>query len=284
MEKIFTVVEVPKSKKVNIGTFYLAGEADIWWNTIKHKWQELELTWAKFTEELRAQFYPVTLQRQKEKEFMELKMTGSMTILQYASKFTELSRFAPEIVASERMKMRRFEEGLAFYIRNQLAGQPIKTYQELYEWAAEVERIKSELRVLNPVNLKRKWNDRGASSNIMASKKPTISSVKSSTTGPPEPCRKCSRMNHHTSECRIGTNQCVWCGSTDHLITACLKRLRAVEKGVAKPLAPLRQVPAPPRPPVVGRAYIMNRKEAANSSTVITGTFFSKFYAFFCST
>jgi len=35
--------------------------------------------------------------------------------------------------------MRRFKEGLAFYVLNQLGGQPIFTYQELYEQAAEVE-------------------------------------------------------------------------------------------------------------------------------------------------
>ena len=56
--------------------------------------------------------------------------------------------------------MGRFEKGWAFYIRNQLTGQPIKTYQELYERATEVERAKSELRALNPGNPKRKWNDR----------------------------------------------------------------------------------------------------------------------------
>jgi len=44
-----------------------------------------------------------------------------MTVIHYASKFTELSRFAPDVIASERMKMRTFEEGLTFYIRNQLA-------------------------------------------------------------------------------------------------------------------------------------------------------------------
>ena len=49
-------------------------------------------------------------------------MNDSMTVVQHASKFTELSQFVPEFVASERMKMRRFEEGLAFYIRNQLPG------------------------------------------------------------------------------------------------------------------------------------------------------------------
>ena len=35
MEKIFTVVKVPEEKKVNIGTYYSSGEANIWWNTIK---------------------------------------------------------------------------------------------------------------------------------------------------------------------------------------------------------------------------------------------------------
>ena len=52
--------------------------------------------------------------------------------------------------------MRRFEESLAFYIRNQLARQPILTYQELYERVAEVERVKIELRALNPINQKGK--------------------------------------------------------------------------------------------------------------------------------
>jgi len=37
VEKIFTVIEVPGDKKVNIGTFYLTSEIDIWWNTVKNK-------------------------------------------------------------------------------------------------------------------------------------------------------------------------------------------------------------------------------------------------------
>jgi len=68
-------------------------------------------------------------------------MSGSVIVLQYASKFTELFRLLPEFLSSERLKMKRFEERLAFYIRNQPAAQPISTYQELYERAAEVERV-----------------------------------------------------------------------------------------------------------------------------------------------
>jgi len=125
MEKIFVVVEVPEEKKVNIGTFYLASEADIGWSTMKDKLQGPELMWAKF---LQSNFYPITVEQQKEKEFMELKMSGNMTEMQYARTSTEILRFAPDFVATEKMKMRRFEEGLAFYIWNQLAGQPIQTY------------------------------------------------------------------------------------------------------------------------------------------------------------
>ena len=79
-------------------------------------------------------------------------MSGMMTVLQYASKFAELSRFVPKFVSSERLKMRRFKEGLAFYIRNQFVRQPIMTYQELYERAAKAEQVKTELRALNPIN------------------------------------------------------------------------------------------------------------------------------------
>ena len=47
-KKIFIAVEVPKEKKVNIGTYYLTGETDIWWNTVKDKLVGPEFTWSKF--------------------------------------------------------------------------------------------------------------------------------------------------------------------------------------------------------------------------------------------
>ena len=96
----------------------MTGEADIWWTTNTDKLVRHEFTWSKFLGELRAKFYPVVVQRQKEKEFMELKMSGNMTVMQYTNKFTELSRFIPEFVSSKKLKMRSFEEGLAFYIQN----------------------------------------------------------------------------------------------------------------------------------------------------------------------
>lgn len=70
---------------------------------------------------------------------MELKMSGSMIVMQYASKFIGLSRFLSKFVLYKTLKMRKFEEGLALYIHNQLTNQSILSYQDLYEQAAEVE-------------------------------------------------------------------------------------------------------------------------------------------------
>ena len=63
IKKIFAVVEVPEEKKVNIGTFYLTSEADIWWSTVKDNLQGPEFMCAKFLQELRAKFYPITIQQ-----------------------------------------------------------------------------------------------------------------------------------------------------------------------------------------------------------------------------
>ena len=63
-------------------------------STVKDRLIGFEFTWSKFLKE------PSTW-GQKEKEFTELRMTGSMTVMQNASKFIELSRFVPKFIASE---------------------------------------------------------------------------------------------------------------------------------------------------------------------------------------
>jgi len=83
--------------------------------------------------------------------------------------------------------MRRFEEGLAFYIWNQLAGQSILTYHELYERVTEVEQAKTELRALNPLKQKRKGFKWGTPNESVNQKKPSPAPPKSYPAGSTEP-------------------------------------------------------------------------------------------------
>jgi len=36
--------------KMNIGTFYLTGETNIWWNTVKNRLLGPDFTWSRFVE------------------------------------------------------------------------------------------------------------------------------------------------------------------------------------------------------------------------------------------
>jgi len=54
-------------------------------------------------------------------EFMEL-IQGNKTVLQYEAKFTELSRFAPHIVADDVRKAKKFQRGLRPSIRTRMAA------------------------------------------------------------------------------------------------------------------------------------------------------------------
>jgi len=48
MEKIFDVAEVPNHKRINKGTFYLSGTADMWWGIVRTTFRGPEATWASF--------------------------------------------------------------------------------------------------------------------------------------------------------------------------------------------------------------------------------------------
>jgi len=52
MEKVFTVIEIPGDKRVNIGIFHLTGETDIWWNIVKNRLLGPYFTSSSFLEEL----------------------------------------------------------------------------------------------------------------------------------------------------------------------------------------------------------------------------------------
>ena len=68
-----------------------------------------------------SKFFLTSSRHIKAREFLELKQ-GTMTILEYVAKFTELARFGDDYVASDMAKVRKFEDGLKFSIRGKIVG------------------------------------------------------------------------------------------------------------------------------------------------------------------
>ncbi|XP_021730682.1 putative uncharacterized protein DDB_G0292292 [Chenopodium quinoa] len=122
-EKLFGAVGCPENSKVGCATYYLRGEADLWWQQNEAKLRGLPgFDWTMFQEKVRDKFYPSFLQKQKAEEFSNLAM-GNMSVSEYYTKFIELSRFAKESVATEKSK---------------LCGKVFETLNEVYGRAAHL--------------------------------------------------------------------------------------------------------------------------------------------------
>ena len=63
---------------------------------------------------------------------------------EYEVKFTQLSHYALMMVATERDRCRRFEEGLHYEIQNRLALSDVRNYQDLLVAAIRAERLIAE--------------------------------------------------------------------------------------------------------------------------------------------
>ena len=67
-----------------------------------------------------------------------------MSLLEYASKFIELSRFTPAFVADEKLKMNRFEVGLNPNLKERMSVRHYVSYEDLYDTSMNVEREMKE--------------------------------------------------------------------------------------------------------------------------------------------
>ncbi|KAA0062248.1 DNA/RNA polymerases superfamily protein [Cucumis melo var. makuwa] len=89
-------------------------------------------------------YYPSTYYEAKRDEFLGLKQ-GSLSVAEYERKYTELSRYADVIVASESDRCRRFERGLHFEIRTPITAIAKWTnFSQLVETAFHVEQSITE--------------------------------------------------------------------------------------------------------------------------------------------
>ena len=84
-------------------------------------------------------YFPDTARHAKAQEFLELKQ-GVMTLMDYVARFTELSRFADDYVATDIAKVRRFENGLKLSIRVKIVGLRLQDMDSMIGTSLTIER------------------------------------------------------------------------------------------------------------------------------------------------
>ncbi|KAL4643006.1 hypothetical protein ACB092_02G061200 [Castanea dentata] len=266
MEKIFDVIGCTEVQKVSFASFMLKGEAEHWWRSTK-KTLPLEedeiLTWSIFLEAFYEKYFPESVRDEKEVEFMEL-IQGNKTVLQYEAKFTELSRFAPHIVADDVRKAKKFQRGLRPSIRTRMAALRLKSYSEVVETAKVVEKECEDYQRIRSQNNKRPKTEgfhKGNEHNKPFKKKTTAEPETKMVQQVVEVCQKCGKK--HKGVCYRESGACFKCGQMGHRIKDCPAMKSEL---VAKP-TDVKQ-----RPKVQGRVFAITEQDTKASKSVVTGS------------
>ena len=117
----------------------LEGESQVWWDWIKASRDLEAITLEEFHWLFMEKYFPASVRHAKAWEFLELRQ-GTMTILEYMAKFTELARFADDYVATNMAKVRKFEDGLKLSIRGKIVGLLLQDIESMVRITMAIER------------------------------------------------------------------------------------------------------------------------------------------------
>ena len=147
--RIFQHIGCPDDRKILVATQYLTGAALHWWRANETRLLGREgFGWTQFREALRSHFYTPQMMSAKRREFLGLVQLEDQSVTDYHRRFTELSRFATELIPTEAERVRRFIDGLKAEIRAGYGYLDHATLSSAYDQALFVERGRADERRL----------------------------------------------------------------------------------------------------------------------------------------
>ncbi|MQM06962.1 hypothetical protein Taro_039799 [Colocasia esculenta] len=130
IERIFRVMQCADGDKLLLATFQLERDARAWWESVEATKDDAQFTWEEFKEHFNSKYFSERVQESKTSEFTALKQRH-LTVAEYEVQFSQLARYANHLVSTEKMKARRFLNGLKPSYITQLAPLDIWTYAEM---------------------------------------------------------------------------------------------------------------------------------------------------------
>ncbi|KAA0047130.1 reverse transcriptase [Cucumis melo var. makuwa] len=228
-----------------------------------------QITWQQFKESFYAKFFSASLRDAKRQEFLNLEQ-GDMTVEQYDAEFDMLSRFDPEMIATEAARADKFVRGLRLDIQGLVRAFRLATHADALRLAVDLslqERANSSKTAgrgstsgqkrkaeQQPVPVPQR-NFRSGGEFRRFQQKPFEAGE--AARGKPL-CTTCGK--HHLGRCLFGTRTCFKCRQEGHTADRCPLRLtgNAQNQGAGAPHQ--------------GRVFATNKTEAERAGTVVTGT------------
>jgi hypothetical protein len=139
IEKKLHVVQCNNRKKVLFASHQLEGLATDWWDAYVEAHEEPEsINWQEFKNSFCSHHAPLGVMKLKKKEFEDLKQ-GSMSVSEYVTRFTQLSRYAPDNVDTNEKKQDWFLNGLNDSLAYALEACHFINFQDIVDKALVLE-------------------------------------------------------------------------------------------------------------------------------------------------
>jgi hypothetical protein len=133
------VVKCNNCEKVLLASHQLSGSTADWWDAYVEAHEEPEsINWPEFRAAFCAHHVPQGVIKLKKKEFQNIKQ-GSMSLNEYVTKFTQLSRYAPHEVNTDEKKQECFLNGLNDGLAYTLEARDFEKFQEMVNKALVLE-------------------------------------------------------------------------------------------------------------------------------------------------
>jgi hypothetical protein len=139
IEKKLQVVQCNYCEKVLFASHQLEGPTADWWDTYVKAHEEPEsINWQEFKNSFRSHHVPLEVMKLKKKEFEDLKQ-GSMSVSEYVTRFTQLSRYALDNVDTNEKKQDWFLNGLNDGLAYALEARDFVNFQDMVDKALVLE-------------------------------------------------------------------------------------------------------------------------------------------------
>ncbi|KAL0560261.1 hypothetical protein IC582_000661 [Cucumis melo] len=271
LETIFRYMKCPEDQKVQCAVFMLTDRGTAWWETTERMLggDVSQITWQQFKESFYAKFFSASLRDAKRQEFLNLEQ-GDMTVEQYDAEFDMLSRFAPEMIATEAARADKFVRGLRLDIQGLVRAFRPATH-------ADALRLAVDLSLQEKANSS-KTAGRGSTSGLKRKAEQQPVPVPQRNFRPGGEFRSFQQKPFEAGEAARGKPLCTTCGK--HHLGRCLFGTRTCfkyrQEGHTADRCPLRVTGIAQNQgagaPHQGRVFATNRTEAEKAGTVVTGT------------
>lgn len=200
--------------RVFLAVFQLTYDARHWWKLVGHSVGD---TWEEFEKAFQNQYLPNSVVNRLRRQFEELTQ-GDKSVDKYAQEFYSLSRYAPDLIADEDLRCRRFEEGLRPSIKDRVMSQLYSDFVTLVESARATE-LSWEL--IQKEKEDRMFHEASSSKGDRQSRKRKSSSPESS----PEVLKRSTNVGSSFTGVRHSTSQrslvCHLCDRPGHAMSQC---------------------------------------------------------------